>query len=203
VTSLAWSPNGRRLASASADESVRTWAIDASPGAKAERSEITLMGQGGPVLGVEWHPKRDDQVASLTDKYLRWVGSRAAPRRACWLADLVERGCACGGRRTRGRAVLGAALARCRAPFAGLVRGVEEPPPATGRCGAAGGRPAPALRATTCQRSRPPPPTSCRPAQHLGPARGEQARARRVHRRREPHVLAPGREHRRGVLVQE
>ncbi|GBF93287.1 THO complex subunit 3 [Raphidocelis subcapitata] len=80
VLSLAWSPNGRRLASASADESVRTWAIDPSAGAKPERSEISLLGQGGPVVAVEWHPKRDDQVASLTDKYLRIWDLRAASK---------------------------------------------------------------------------------------------------------------------------
>ena len=73
VTGLAWSPSGRKLASGGADECVRTWAVEASAGAKPERSELTLASQGGAVVGVAWHPKREDQLASLTEKHLKCV----------------------------------------------------------------------------------------------------------------------------------
>jgi WD40 repeat protein len=71
VQALAWAHTGRKLASAGADECVRTWNVELSAGAKAERCDLALMSQGGAVVAVEWHPKREDQLASLTDKYLR------------------------------------------------------------------------------------------------------------------------------------
>jgi len=76
VLALSWSLTGRRLASGSADEHVRIWSIEAGANAKPERAEIVLMpsnqsGGGGAVLDVGWHPKREDQLALLTDKCLK------------------------------------------------------------------------------------------------------------------------------------
>lgn len=71
VTCLAWSASGRKLASGGADDTVRTWNVEASASAKPERCELALMNQGGSVEGVEWHPRREDQLASLTDKHLK------------------------------------------------------------------------------------------------------------------------------------
>ena len=82
VAALAWSPSGRRLASGGADECVRTWSVEASASAKPERSELALMGQGGAVAAVEWHPRREDQLASLTEKHLKVWDTRAANKPA-------------------------------------------------------------------------------------------------------------------------
>jgi WD40 repeat protein len=71
VHSLSWSPSGRKLASSGADDCVRTWNVEASAGAKPERTDLALVSQGGVVYAVQWHPKRDDLLASLTERYLR------------------------------------------------------------------------------------------------------------------------------------
>ena len=70
VLALSWAHTGCKLASASADESVRTWNVEAAASAKPERSDLTLASLG-QVSAVEWHPKRDDQLGVLTDKQLK------------------------------------------------------------------------------------------------------------------------------------
>jgi WD40 repeat protein len=78
--SLSWSASGRRLASGGCDEQVRVWNVEAAPpggGGKAEhRAELAILpnsasGGGGAVYRVGWHPKRDDQLALVTEKYLK------------------------------------------------------------------------------------------------------------------------------------
>jgi WD40 repeat protein len=79
VLCLAWSASGRKLASGGADECARTWNVEASASAKPERVDLMLSHSGAAVTSVAWHPKRDDQLATLTDRHLRWAG-RAAGR---------------------------------------------------------------------------------------------------------------------------
>ena len=53
VSQIAWSPDGRRLASAGADGAVRVW--DAATG----RVLVELTGHHNAVLGIDWHPSED------------------------------------------------------------------------------------------------------------------------------------------------
>ena len=50
VSGLAWSPDGRRLASASHDQTVRVWELD------GERRPLILEGHGDRVTAVAWSP---------------------------------------------------------------------------------------------------------------------------------------------------
>lgn len=69
VTQLEWSPDGLRLASASADGAVRVWERDRSD------SLAVLKGGNGPVRAVSWSPGGARLVwESLQSSYL-WNGS--------------------------------------------------------------------------------------------------------------------------------
>ena len=75
VLSLAWSASGRKLASGGTDECCRTWNIEASASAKPERVDLMLSHSGAAVTSVGWHPKKEELLATLTDRHLRWAGA--------------------------------------------------------------------------------------------------------------------------------
>jgi hypothetical protein len=65
VASVAWSPDGKRLASASADRTVRVW--DASSGATL----FTYTGHTDGVLSVAWSPDGERLASASDDKTVR------------------------------------------------------------------------------------------------------------------------------------
>nr|KAJ3422649.1 THO complex subunit 3 [Polyrhizophydium stewartii] len=68
IKSAAWNKEGRKLASCSADKSVRIWSIDRSQ----SRDVLELRGHTRAVSCVAWDPEHSDKFASTsTDSTLR------------------------------------------------------------------------------------------------------------------------------------
>lgn len=40
---------------------------------KVEKADVEFKGHTESVVNLAWHPKRDDQLASLSDKTIRWA----------------------------------------------------------------------------------------------------------------------------------
>ncbi|KAL6752764.1 THO complex 3 G protein beta subunit [Haematococcus lacustris] len=68
VNVLAWSCNGRKLASGSADQSIRIWAVEQhNQVSRPERSEVELKGHSSSVSCLAWRPgTQHDVLASTT-----------------------------------------------------------------------------------------------------------------------------------------
>ncbi len=61
ITSIAWSPDGRRIATGGNDSSVRIW--DGRTG----RSQLEILGNAGPVLSVDWSPDGERLLTGSSD----------------------------------------------------------------------------------------------------------------------------------------
>jgi len=78
VDSVAWSPDGKRLATGSQDKSAKVW--DATTGEPV----FTLSGHSGIVLSVPWSPDGDLLATGSADEAKVWDvarGREALPRR--------------------------------------------------------------------------------------------------------------------------
>lgn len=83
LSSIAWSPNGKRLASGSSDTAIRIWLVEPhSQVPKPERAESELKGHGDFVTALQWKPSSADVLASIAstekDKSVRFWDIRTS-----------------------------------------------------------------------------------------------------------------------------
>ena len=75
VRSVAFSPNGKKLASVSVDKTVRFWDVETG------RLEKTLAGHTARVKSVAWSPDGKTVVSASSDKTIRfWDADTGEPR---------------------------------------------------------------------------------------------------------------------------
>ncbi len=74
VDTIAWDPDGRRIATGAFDSSVRIW--DGRTG----RLEIELLGQSGTVHSVDWSPDESRLVSAGSDGAAQGLGDRRGRR---------------------------------------------------------------------------------------------------------------------------
>ncbi|GAX84223.1 hypothetical protein CEUSTIGMA_g11646.t1 [Chlamydomonas eustigma] len=81
IHTLAWSPNGKRLATGSQDYAIRIWALEPYHVSKSERAEIELKGHADAVVSLQWRPGHQELLASVCasdkDKCVRFWDVRA------------------------------------------------------------------------------------------------------------------------------
>eukprot|EP00877_Chromochloris_zofingiensis_P002367 jgi/Chrzof1/12130/Cz06g22100.t1 len=77
VCTVGWSCNGKKLASGSEDQTVKIWAVEPAVTNKVEKADVEFKGHTESVVNLAWHPKRDDQLASLSDKTIRIWDTRS------------------------------------------------------------------------------------------------------------------------------
>jgi WD40 repeat protein len=65
IHSVSWSCSGAKLATSSADGTVRVWSVDAAAG--SARVVSTLTGHEGHAERVAFHPKEENVLASTSD----------------------------------------------------------------------------------------------------------------------------------------
>ena len=88
VTSVSWSPDGSRIATASRDGTARVW--DAASGAEA----LTLKGHTGDVSSVSWSPDGRRIATASSDKTARvWDCAGARSPSGCWRTGTSKVGC--------------------------------------------------------------------------------------------------------------
>ena len=69
VTSLKWSPDGRKLGSGSADQTARVWL---SERASSTRDSLELRGHSGDISQLAWDPSHTDRLCTASlDKSLK------------------------------------------------------------------------------------------------------------------------------------
>lgn len=74
VRSLAWHPNGERLASAGNDHRVRLWEPDGG-------NEVLTLHHSADVFAVAWHRDGETLLSASEDGVVRTWSAKPAPRK--------------------------------------------------------------------------------------------------------------------------